>query len=389
VTVPWHFITGEYPPDPGGISDYCGQLAAGLADCGAEVHVWTGGGEHVGAIEAGGVEVHRAGGAWTRADLARVGLALDAQPGPRRLFIQYAPNAFGRRGMNLPFCDWLVGRRRCGDDVRILFHEVRYLVKQGDSLARRALSLVQREMARRLLRASSTTYVTIHYWRKLLALPAPFQNKPPVAEWLPVPSNVPILADPDLVQSTRRRFAPDGQTVVGSFGTFHGEIGAMTARVFGDLLRGGQDRVGLLIGRGGEALAASLAQSHPDLADRMFATGGLTAGGVSAHLQACDMLVQPYPDGICTKRTTAMAGIAHGRPVISTTGKITDPIWTASGAVALAPDDDLPDLVRRAERLIGHPEECRALGNLGRKLYEEEFSLSRLIERVTDGGQGS
>ena len=36
----WHILSGEYPPQPGGVSDYTAGLAEGLAKAGAEVHVW-------------------------------------------------------------------------------------------------------------------------------------------------------------------------------------------------------------------------------------------------------------------------------------------------------------------------------------------------------------
>ena len=35
----WAIITGEYPPDPGGVSDYTYLVATHLADAGDEVHV--------------------------------------------------------------------------------------------------------------------------------------------------------------------------------------------------------------------------------------------------------------------------------------------------------------------------------------------------------------
>ena len=37
--VTWQVITGEYPPQPGGVGDYTAQVAAGLAAAGDEVHV--------------------------------------------------------------------------------------------------------------------------------------------------------------------------------------------------------------------------------------------------------------------------------------------------------------------------------------------------------------
>ena len=37
----WHVLTGEYPPDCGGVGDYSADLARALAETGDLVHVWT------------------------------------------------------------------------------------------------------------------------------------------------------------------------------------------------------------------------------------------------------------------------------------------------------------------------------------------------------------
>ena len=36
----WHILTGEYPPQPGGVSDYTRLVARSLAEAGDEVHVY-------------------------------------------------------------------------------------------------------------------------------------------------------------------------------------------------------------------------------------------------------------------------------------------------------------------------------------------------------------
>ena len=38
--IDWHIITGEYPPQPGGVSDYTRLVAEGLAAAGDAVTVW-------------------------------------------------------------------------------------------------------------------------------------------------------------------------------------------------------------------------------------------------------------------------------------------------------------------------------------------------------------
>ena len=143
----WHLLTGEYPPQIGGVSDYTMVLAGALAAAGAEIHVWA-------TALAGpapdlvGVTVHRIAGRRSSADLSRLGAVLDAFAPPRRLLIQHVPNAWGYKGLNLGFGRWLAGRRRQGDDVRVMFHKVRYFTRLCDRPTRWLLAAVQRRMVR-------------------------------------------------------------------------------------------------------------------------------------------------------------------------------------------------------------------------------------------------
>ena len=54
----WHLITGEYPPDIGGVGDYTRLLGDALSRCGDEVHVWAPPG-FSSADDTGAVRVHR------------------------------------------------------------------------------------------------------------------------------------------------------------------------------------------------------------------------------------------------------------------------------------------------------------------------------------------
>src|SRR5262245_64719668 len=105
----WHIITSEYPPQPGGVSDYTYHLAAGLAAAGDEVQIWCPPASSP-EPETPGVAVHRELGHAGIHDLLRVGRELNRRPGPRRLLVQWVPHGYGRRSMNLPFCLWLWGR---------------------------------------------------------------------------------------------------------------------------------------------------------------------------------------------------------------------------------------------------------------------------------------
>lgn len=379
----WHLLAGEFPPQFGGIAAYTAGLAAGLAGAGESVHVWALGppGD---AADPPGATVHRTGECWSPAALARAGAGLDALPGPRRLLVQYAPNAWGYKGLNLGLCRWLAGRRRRGDDVRVMFHELWYFPQPGDRPARRILSALQRGMARSLLRSSTRAYVTIPHWAELLRRYRVGRRRP--IDWLPVPSNIAVADDPGASAGVRRRVARPGQAVVGHFGTFAGRIEELLAAAWPRVLAASGDSVGLLIGPGGEGFAARLAAAHPGLAGRLVATGALPEAGVSHHLRACDLLVQPYPGGVTSRRTSVMAGLAHGLAVATTAGEMTEPVWAESGGVALAPEGDADALARSAASLLADPDARARLGAAGREVYLRHFSLERTVEALTREG---
>jgi glycosyltransferase involved in cell wall biosynthesis len=375
----WHILTGEYPPRPGGVADYSHLVAAGLARSGAAVRVWTGPAEGP-TPEAAGVVVDRRAGRWGPADLARLDAALDACPSPRRLLVQYAPNVWGYRGVNLGFCRWLVRRRRRGDDVWAMIHEAFYGWYLRDRPTRWALAAAHRLMIRSLLAASSRVFLSMPGLERRLRPYEPGPRRP--MTWLPVPSNVPAVEDAAAVAATRRRVAPRGELVVGHFGTFGPSYRHLLAAALPPLLEDRPDRVGLLIGRGGGPFAAELAAAHPGLAGRLVATGGLAPEAASLHLQACDVLVQPYDDGVSTRRGSAMAGLAHGRPIATTRGRHTDPTWSAAGCVSLVAPDDPAALARAAEALLADPDARDRLGAAARAAYDRHFALERTIEAM-------
>jgi glycosyltransferase involved in cell wall biosynthesis len=79
-----------------------------------------------------------------------------------------------------------------------------------------------------------------------------------------------------------------------------------------------------------------------------------------------------------------MAGISHGRPVATTTGHLTEPLWAESGAVALAPAGDADALATIAEGLLAEPSRLVSLGLAARALYEERFDVEKIVDRLLE-----
>lgn len=165
---PLEIIAGEYPPRKGGVADYTASVAEGLAQRGCPVRVWQRGEEEQFVTDSHGVLIHGCAGDFTGQGLRRLGHELDRLPGPRRLLVQYVPHAFGCKGMNLAFSEWVRARAfKHHDDVRIMFHEVAYPWVRWP-LHHNLIAATNRWMVRRMLSGSSQIYVSTEAWIRLL-----------------------------------------------------------------------------------------------------------------------------------------------------------------------------------------------------------------------------
>lgn len=367
----FHLLTGEYPPHCGGVGDYTAILADALHGRGCRVHVWSPAATE--AIGGAGVQRHALPdvfGAGSRALLER---AFSAEPGV--VLLQYVPNALGARGANVRFCRWLLRTRRRGADVRVMFHEPFFYFTPRHPL-RLGLALIQRLMAAVLLRAGRFIYLSTERWIELLRPYAP-----PGVRWtcLPIPSTLPTDVDPD--PSSRPALNPDA-TLIGHFGTFGDHVAGELEPLMVAVLDARPQTHFLLVGRRGEEFARAFHGQNPRFAARIHATGALPAARAAAALKACDLLVQPYPDGVTTRRTSVMAGLALGLPTVTTEGALTEGVWRDSGAVRLASASNV-----RAQRdavlaAVDDPQGRVALGAAGLRVYEAHFAIRHTVDRV-------
>jgi glycosyltransferase involved in cell wall biosynthesis len=372
----WHLVTGRYAPDRGGVADYSAAVAGALADHGDEVHVWTGGDAEGSAGEPSGITVHRVAGRFGPAGLARLDRELNRFSGPRTILIQYVPHAFGWKAMNLPFAVWAWRRARRGDDVRVMFHEVAYRWVPGP-LRYNVLAATQRLMAAVLIRACTRAYVSIPGWLPLLQWLG--AERLPLA-WTPVPSSVPeeVCAAAVALRRAALTRGDPATRVVGHFGTYGPSITRTLAPALRDLLGQRPDVRVLLLGSGGDGWRSALAAGNAGWVDRVDAPGALPAPAIAESLRACDLVLQPYPDGASGRRTTLMAALANGVPVVTTVGALSEPVWN-EGAVAVGPAGDSAHLTRHVLELLDSPDRRAALGRAGRKLYEDRFALRHTI----------
>jgi glycosyltransferase involved in cell wall biosynthesis len=198
-----------------------------------------------------------------------------------------------------------------------------------------------------------------------------------------VTSNLPTSVAEAEVHAIRRAISPSREEVViGHFGTYGPGIVSLLGQVAPILLKEDGRRSLLLIGRGSERFAAAFRRDHPRQADRILVTGDLSPDGIVSHLAACDCLLQPYPDGVSSRRTSLMAGLALGLPIVTTEGDLTEPIWDLHRAVVMAPASSPAGLAAEVGRLLGDPALRAGLGGRARQLYDDFFSMRHTLERL-------
>jgi glycosyltransferase involved in cell wall biosynthesis len=367
-----HFLTPEYPPRHGGVADHTHQIATELSRSGEVIHVW---GPADSAEQSGSaITVHSDLGSFRASDFRRMNILLAAYPSPKRLVVQWVPHGYGQRAMNMQFCLWLWRRSVAGDSIDVIVHEP--FVTFSGGMRQCVVAVVQRAMTLVLMSAARRVWVTTRAWTPLLE---PYLAGRPVAiQWLPVPSSL-QPADAVAVDEARTRYSSGSGTLVGHFGTHGSLVTALVDDVIAAVAKAQPTAHFLLIGSGSDTFRSALVQRDHTLADRVSATGTLDAAALAAHIEACDVLLQPYPDGVTSRRTTAMAGLFARVPVVTTEGKLTERFWRDEAPVKLAAVGDVRALVEHVLALLADSEERRRQADAGRAFYDRWFDVRHTV----------
>lgn len=366
-------LTGEYPPVVGGVSDYSAQVARGLAAVvGARaVHVFAPRPARRGAGDDA-IIVHELPDHFGVASLAMLEDTIDRIPRPIHVIVQYVPHAFGWRAMNWPLCAWLRWRGQT-DRITVIFHEVSYPLRRGQPLRHNLLAAVNHRMAAMLARAAARGGIlaTIPAWADLLRRLGARGH----IEISPVPSNLPIEVDPCTIRQARSRFSGAAGSLVGVFGSFGPQVMPMLLGILPRLERA--DRRIVLIGAGSTEFLA-----RTSLGSGAIATDALDKPTAAAAIAACDLMIQPYPDGVSGRRSSTAAALALGTPVVTNGGALTEAFWRSSGAAALAESPAVEEIVKTAEITLGDAARREAMRRNGLRLYDERIAARHTIARL-------
>jgi len=252
------------------------------------------------------------------------------------------------------------------------------MLEFSGSWKQRLVALVHRSMVRTLLRSSSRVFVSIPGWESYLR---PYASASQEFEWLPIPETIPVASSPDVTADIRYRLSHNA-AILGHLGTYSAEVIQFLRPALMIVLNEVPDVHLLLLGQNSKQFAVSLITALPRFRSRIHAAGTLPDLELSHHIAACDLMLQPYPDGLSTRRTSLMNVLAHGIAVVSNTGHLTEDFWQNSDAAALSPVHEPYRLAEDCLRLLRNPGERNRLARAGLSLYRSRFDWPHVIRKL-------
>lgn len=369
-------LSPRLPPDHCGVGDYAARLALELAAQGHDVHAFTFQ-PRPQPIER--VAVHPTTLKVLPAQLRE--LRIEA------LSIQYTPYLYGRGGIHPGFVAWLAALPALAPDTRIALtaHELHYPV----ALTREGLTFGVAQAAQWLALSLAAPRIFFTYERAWEQATRRLAWKRDRLSWLPVGATIDETSERGPARPANS-VVPAHHRLLLHFGSAH------PTRIFGHLFSAldrvrdelGADRVTLaFVGLEDGALDAKLrGAGRMDLRPLIRGLGYLPPSGVRAWLKRADAVLAPFLDGISTRRSSAIAALAHERPLVTTRAWSTDPGMPWSDACQVVAADDAAAFGEAVCAVLRNPVFSADLARRGRLLYEKRLSWDviarELVERI-------
>lgn len=364
-------ICPDYPPKRGGVADYTALLLAELSKR-AQVTLITSEETDVPPAPTKVRFIRN----W--ADENELHPCIDRQPQETVLLWNYVPHMYGHGGV-APVIPRVISR------MRTFRHRMQMVI--GHEIAapyslwpqRAYYAWQHRQQWRHIVGAADRIITSTEAWRDEWQGRLPEQRDK--FSYAASPSTIPVVPLAD-VATHRREWRQslgwsEDTLVLGWFGT------ASAAKQL-EWVIAARDRAAksfaqpvavILIGQAEELAAA---QNSP----LIKSTGYLEAGAVSHVLQSIDVLLLPFIDGASERRTSFMAGLSHGTPVVSTSGHNTGPTLRAANICRLAAAQDQAAFVSEVAQLLTNPAERLALGARGRAYYQQHYDWPVVVDQL-------
>ena len=360
-------VSGEYPPQQGGIGAYSQILARTLAGQGHSVRVFS---RYDALEDYPAVSLTAVARRWGPLDLrALAGWARDNRLDV--LNIQYQTAAFGMSPW-IHFLPEFAGSA----PVVTTFHDLLfpYLFPKAGPL--------RDWIVMRLARASAGVIATNHEDMVRLGHLAH-------TALIPIGSNIMagVPSDYDRQEQRMRARAATGDLLLAYFGFLNHSKGVDTligalASLHGDDIPARLVMIGGRVGSSDPTNAAYAVRIDEQierlgLASYVHWTGFVADEAVAAWLDAADVVVLPFRDGASYRRGSLMAAIQHARPIVTTQPVVDIPTFRDGENMLLVPPDQ-PSVLARALRRVNADVELRQHLAAGAAELRAEFDWERI-----------
>jgi glycosyltransferase involved in cell wall biosynthesis len=354
----WIALLGRCDKPTDAVEDYCRYLGEAL-------------GEH-------GIELRLERVEWNADGWPAALRELQQRAAPWRdrwILVQYTALAWSARGFPRRFVQVLRDLGGAGARIGVVFHDVEPYsgVRVIDKLRQR----VQIHTMRNALELADAAIFTVP--------PAKISWKPrqlAKTSFIPVGANLPVTSEhgPRATAETRTAL------IVAVFGITGGATGEREAREILNAVRHAAQRVGAfrlaIFGRHAEEREAVLREGLRDVSVEVSVEGVLDGRQVVEKLRNSDVLLF-VRGGISTRRSSAIAGIACGVPVIARAGSETATPITEAGVVFYSEEKE-NELGAVLVRVLEDADYRTMLAEKSRRAYEEHFSWSAIAKKYVD-----
>jgi glycosyltransferase involved in cell wall biosynthesis len=373
-------VTGEYPPDQGGVGDFTHELGQALVALGHEVHVLTGVRRDMQHAARGAVTIHRRIHGW-RWGCWREVLRVAREERLEVLNVQFQTAAYGMH----PAIHF-VPRRQGRPPVVVTLHDLRvpYLFPKAGPLRRGVVQMLARRADGVIVtNREDELRIANSEWRVTNLARIPIGSN--IAPHLP--------GDYDRDAWRARWGIGPGDLLLGYFGFLNERKGGEDLiEVLAALVARGLPAHLLLIGgRAGTSDPTNVAYAERverliaerGLSERVHRTGFVSSMEVSASLAAVDVCVLPYRDGVSLRHGSLHACLAHGRPIVTTWPAVETPEFRDGENMLLVPAQDIEALADSVARLATDPG-SRARLAAGAATLAAEFTWERIATRTAE-----
>lgn len=257
------------------------------------------------------------------------------------VLVQYTALAWSARGFPLRFLRVLKALKSAGVRLAVVYHDVEPY--SGTRVIDRLRRGAQLRTMRGALALSNVAILTVPA-KKLSWI----GNQSAKKVFIPVGANLPASSE----ASSRMNIASDGKLSIAVFGITGGKVGQKETANIVEAVRFAASRVKnlrlIILGRNSQTAEAELRRALSGTDIELHMLGVLSASDVVRSLSISDVLL--FVRGpISTRRSSAIAGIACGLPVIASEGSETAPPITEAGLAFYSPQrkGDLGEVLLR------------------------------------------